>query len=310
MSDKDSVRRFVLRGGAVRGQWVRLSTVWSALREHVDYPQPVRDLLGEAAVAAVLLASTLKFDGTLTLQLQGDGAVRLLVVQCSNTFDLRALARFDVAAVRPDFRTLVGQGQLTVTVETAADASARYQGIVPLVGDTLSEALEHYFQQSEQLPCVLKLAADADIATGLLLQRLPLAGGIAVAADEDGLRGESAFLDPGQLWQQVTAVVRDLPSSELLVKDSESLARHCGAGEDVVLFPAQNVQFRCRCSHERIATVLRSLGTDDLQELLAEQGAVTVTCEFCQKPWRFDAIDVAELLQSGVPQPPSSHRVN
>ena len=301
MSDQDAVRRFVLQGGTVRGQWVRLTSSWDALREHVDYPEPVRDLLGEAAVAAVLLAATLKFEGTLTLQLQGDGAVRLLVVQCSDKFELRALARFNLAAVQPDFSVLTGSGQLTVTVETAANAAARYQGIVPLVGESLAEALEHYCQQSEQLPSVLRLSADPYAATGVLLQRLPMSGGIAVADIPD---------NPDRLWDQASAALRAVPPADLLAGDSESLARRCGAGEDVRLFAPQAVQFRCRCSHERIADVLRSLGADELRSLIAEQGAVTVTCEFCQKPWRFDAIDVTELLQSAVPQPPASHRVN
>ncbi len=300
MSDHDAVRRFVLQDGAVRGQRVRLTSVWEALREHASYPDPVRDLLGEASAAAVLLASTLKFDGTLTLQLQGNGAVRLLVVQCSNSFDLRALARFDAAAVRPDFQALAGAGQLTVTVETAADASSRYQGIVPLVGDSLAEALEHYCQQSEQLATVLRLTADGDGATGVLLQRLPLSGGIAVVDAPD----------PDQLWERSAAVLRDFTLADLSATDCAALARRCGAGEDVRLFAPQAVRFHCRCSQERIAGVLRSLGEGDLQELIEEQGAVTVTCEFCQKPWRFDAIDIAELLQAGAPPPPPSQRVN
>lgn len=300
MSDQDSVRRFVLQGGTVRGQWVRLDSVWEALREHASYPEPVRDLLGEAAAAAVLLASTLKFDGTLTLQLQGNGAVRLLVVQCSNSFDLRALARFDADAVRPDFPTLAGSGQLTVTVETAADASSRYQGIVPLVGASLAEALEHYCQQSEQLPTVLRLTADGDGATGVLLQRLPLTGGSAVVDAPD----------PDELWERSAAALRDFTVPDLAATDCASLARRCGAGEDVRLFEPQAVRFRCRCSHERIAGVLRSLGEGELRELIEEQGAVTVTCEFCQKPWRFDAVDVAGLLQADAPPPPASQRVN
>lgn len=300
MSDQDTVRRFVLQGGAVRGQWVRLDSVWDALREHATYPDPVRDLLGEAAAAAVLLASTLKFDGTLTLQLQGNGAVRLLVVQCSNSFDLRGLARFDAAAVRPDFPTLSGAGQLTVTVETAADASARYQGIVPLIGGSLGEALEHYCRQSEQLPTVLRLTADGDSAAGVLLQRLPLSGGTAPPGAPD----------PDRLWDRSAAALRDCTVAELLASDAAALARRCGAGEDVRLYAPHAVRFRCRCSHERIAGVLRSLGAGELQDLIAEQGAITVTCEFCQKPWRFDAIDVAELLQADAPPPPASQRVN
>ena len=294
------MRRFVLQGGAVRGQWVRLASVWDALREHASYPDPVRDLLGEAAAAAVLLASTLKFDGTLTLQLQGDGAVRLLLVQCSNNFDLRALARFDAGAVRPDFPTLAGAGQLTVTVETAADAASRYQGIVPLVGDSLAEALEHYCEQSEQLPTVLRLTADGNGATGVLLQRLPRSGGID-ANDAP---------DPDQLWERSAAALRNFAVPDLAASDCASLARRCGAGEDVRLFAPQAVRFRCRCSHERIVGVLRSLGEGELQDLIKEQGAVTVTCEFCQKPWLFDAIDVAGLLQADAPPPPASQRVN
>jgi molecular chaperone Hsp33 len=294
------VRRFVLQGGAVRGQWVRLASVWESLREHASYPDPVRDLLGEAAAAAVLLASTLKFEGTLTLQLQGNGAVRLLVVQCSNSFDLRALARFDADAVRPDFPTLAGSGQLTVTVETAADASARYQGIVPLVGGSLAEALEHYCRQSEQLPTVLRLTADGEVASGVLLQRLPLTGGIEVVDAPD----------PDQLWERSAASLRDFTGPDLAATDCASLARRCGAGEDVRLFAPHAVRFRCRCSHERIAGVLRSLGEGELRELIEEQGAVTVTCEFCQKPWRFDAVDVAGLLQADAPPPPASQRVN
>lgn len=300
MSDSDSVRRFVLAGGGVRGQWVRLASVWEALREHVDYPAPVRDLLGEAACAAVLLASTLKFEGMLTLQLQGDGAVRLLVVQCNDRFELRALARFDAKAVRPDFQVLVGSGQMTVTVETGSSGTGRYQGIVPLVGDSLSRAIEHYCEQSEQLPTVLRLAADARVAGGVLLQRMPSEGGDILATAEQ----------VNELWDQAAIELTDVEPLDLLTNDSETMARRCGAGEDVRVLAAQAVRFQCRCNPERIAGVLRSLGASELESLIAEQGAVTVTCEFCQKPWIFDAIDVAEIIKSAAPQPPASHRLN
>jgi molecular chaperone Hsp33 len=298
VSEQDVVRRFVLQGGGVRGQWARLDHSWASVREHVDYPQPVRDLLGEATVAAVLLASTLKFEGTLTLQLQGDGAVRLMVVQCSNLYDLRALARFDADAVRADFASLAGSGQLTVTIETAANVEARYQGVVPLVGESLAAALEHYCAQSEQLPTVLRLHADEHRATGVLLQRLPATGG--APTDEH---------DQDQLWERAADALRHSDVELLVAADGESLARRCGAGEDVRLFTPQTVNFRCRCSHDKIVGVLRSLGEAELRGLIAEQGAVTVTCEFCQKPWRFDAIDIAELLQVMVP-PAAPTRVN
>ncbi|MDW8258098.1 MAG: Hsp33 family molecular chaperone HslO, partial [Gammaproteobacteria bacterium] len=166
MKGEDAVRRFVLPGGTVRGQHVRLAAAWQLLREHGGYPEPVRDLLGEAAAAAVLLAATLKFDGTLTLQLQGNGAIRLLVAQCSNRFELRAVARYDAARVQPEFATLIGAGQITVTIDTQSAGGARYQGIVPTDGASLARCLEHYFDRSEQLPTALLLSADADTAAG------------------------------------------------------------------------------------------------------------------------------------------------
>ncbi|NDB15396.1 MAG: molecular chaperone Hsp33, partial [Gammaproteobacteria bacterium] len=155
----DIVQRFAVERQSVRGQFVRLGPAWLALREHGDYPEPVRRMLGEAVTAAVLLASTLKFEGELTLQLQGDGAVRLLVAQCTHDFRIRAVARFDrervEASMRPavladPFAALAGAGTLLVTVEADRRAS-RYQGVVPISGGSLAASIEHYFENSEQL---------------------------------------------------------------------------------------------------------------------------------------------------------------
>jgi redox-regulated HSP33 family molecular chaperone len=181
----DAAFRFTVEHQAVRGEFVRLGPAWLALREHADYPAPVRRLLGEAAAAAALLAATLKFDGELTLQLQGDGAVRLLVAQCTHDLRVRAVARFDAArfdgGAEPAFAALVGDGQLVVTLESR-QGGARYQGIVPLAGGSLAAALESYFGQSEQLPTAVVLGADDGRAAGLLVQRLPQAGGTETEA--------------------------------------------------------------------------------------------------------------------------------
>src|SRR5690242_3559757 len=179
-SPRDEVRRFIVENRPVRGHWVRLEGAWRELRAHRDYPQPVRDLLGQAVAASVLLAATLKFRGTLTFQLQGNGAVSLLVAQCTHDFRLRAVARCDEALVAATlngegagFRSLVGsEGRVTVTVE-AEERSLRYQGVVPLEGNSLAESLETYFASSEQLPTRVLLAASDHGVAGMLLQKLP-----------------------------------------------------------------------------------------------------------------------------------------
>jgi molecular chaperone Hsp33 len=302
----DIACRFTVEHQAVRGEFVRLGPAWLALREHVDYPAPLRRLLGEAAAAAALLAATLKFEGELTLQWQGDGLVRLLVAQCTHDLRLRAVARFDAAAwadgVDPGFEALAGDGHLAVTLESRQN-NGRYQGIVPLGGGSLAAALEQYFDQSEQLPTTVVLGADDGRAAGLLVQRLPQTGGASAAVAD---RDDAAV----QIFEAARVAITGIAPDELLGRPMSDLLRRACAGQDLRVFPSRAVGFRCRCSRERVAGMLRALGVDELDAILAEQGAVTVTCEFCQRPWRFDAVDVSQL--SGDPDrrpagPPSVH---
>jgi molecular chaperone Hsp33 len=287
----DHVRRFLFEQHPIRGHWVHLARTWQALRAHQDYPAPVRDLLGEATSAAALLASTLKFEGLLTFQLQGDGAVKLLVAQCSDDFRLRAVARFDADAVSPDFRSLVGDGNVTVTVESR-EPGTRYQGIVALSGDSLSASLEGYFASSEQLPTVVRLAADAERAAGILVQR--------VAAEGGRVAPPAGASDTEEVWRRSAAAVRGLDRDWLLGLAPQDLLQRALGVEDLRLFEGAAVRFECRCSETRVEGILRSLGLAEVRSVLAEQGAVTVTCEFCQRPYRFDAVDVERLFASGV----------
>jgi molecular chaperone Hsp33 len=287
----DFVRRFLFEHHPIRGHWVQLRRAWQELRAHQEYPAPVRALLGEATSAAALLASTLKFDGRLTFQLQGNGAVRLLVAQCSDDFRLRAVARFDPLAVVDDFRTLVGAGHVTVTVESQAGGS-RYQGIVALEGNSLAACLETYFASSEQLPSVVQLAADAESAAGVLLQRIAAEGGRGVAA------GDAA--DTDRVWRAAADSVARLDRDWLLRLGAEDLLQRALGAEDLRLFAGAPVEFECRCSEARVEGILRSLGVAEVRSVLAEQGAVTVTCEFCQRPFRFDAVDVERMFANGV----------
>ena len=301
----DQVRRFVLEQRPVRGHWTHLESAWRELRAHANYPPPVSELLGEAVAAVALLSATLKFRGTLTFQLQGSGAVTLLVAQCTHDFRLRAVARWDEAALaRPGpaetpgmrFRGLAGvDGRVTVTIE-AEEKSVRYQGIVPLTGESLAESLEAYFATSEQLPTRVVLAADPERAAGLLVQKLP---------------GEEpdAGAETGDAWQEAQVATGRVSAHELLSAPVEVLLGQTFSGVDLRLFRGSPVRFECRCSPGRVAGVLKALGAGEIREVLREQGAVTVTCEFCQRPYRYDSIDIEALFAegSGAGQPPAVH---
>lgn len=292
----DEVRRFIVENQPVRGHWVRLEGAWRELRAHKEYPEPVRELLGQAVAASVLLAATLKFNGTLTLQLQGNGAVRLLVAQCTHDFRLRAVANFDEAAVAgltaeeqggAAFRRLVGsEGRVVVTIESD-EKSRRYQGIVPLAGASLADSLETYFASSEQLPTRVLLAADSERGVGFLLQKLP----DPAHADESDMKA---------VWEEAQRGIERLSTTDLLHRPVEELLERGFAAHDMRLFKGAPVQFECRCSEGRVSSLLRALGADEVKDVLKEQGSVTVTCEFCHRPYRFDAVDVEALFADGV----------
>ena len=294
----DQVRRFIFEGSPVRGHWAHLDGAWRALRTHRKYPALVDELLGQAVAACALLAATLKFRGTLTFQVQGDGIVNLLVAQCTDDYRVRAVARFDDPALASIpvqtpageiFRKLIGAGRLTVTVE-AEEQSARYQGVVPLAGSSLAESLEAYFASSEQLPTRVVLAADAQGAAGMLVQKLP-----DTEAPEAG----------GEAWQEAKWGMDRIVPRMLLDGSLESNLARLFMGHDVRVFEGAPVDFECRCNAARVAGVLRALGSEEMRELLRERGLVTVTCEFCQRPYSFDSSDIETLFagteDSGTP---------
>lgn len=288
----DLVRRFIFEQRPVRGHWLQLTEAWRELCAHTHYPPAVRELLGQAVAASVLLAATLKFRGTLTFQLQGNGAVNLLVAQCTHDFRLRAVARCEEALLPEagsgpaDFRRLVGtEGRVTVTVE-AEERSLRYQGVVPLEGQSLAESLEGYFASSEQLPTRVFLAASDQRVAGMLVQKLPEA-----EADD---ATDSA-------WQAAQRGIGGLERDQLLIEPVEQLLARGFSGHDLRLFRGAAVQFECRCNLGRVAGLLRAIGAQEVHDVLREQGAVTVTCEFCQRPYRFDAVDVEALFKEAPP---------
>lgn len=294
MHDRDCLHRFLFEHFPIRGHIVHLDASWRALLEHRDYPSVIRDTLGEAVAASVLLAATLKFDGTLSLQLKGQGPMHLMLAQCSDALGVRAVARYKEAeAYGRDLAALSGEGSLTVTVENE-DLSQRYQGIVPLTGARLSDCMRNYFETSEQLPTRLWLHADDKGASGLLLQRL---SDDSVQSRSVGSRlHEMERSEIDDAWNRVQMLGDTLKPEELQTLSDRSILRRLFAEDDVRLFEPAPVFFRCRCSRERVVGMLRALGPDEVRSVLAEQGHVEVRCDFCNRAYRLDSVDVEQLF--------------
>jgi molecular chaperone Hsp33 len=303
MHDRDCLHRFMFEQYPIRGHLVHLDAAWRALIEHREYPAAIRDTLGEAVAASLLLAATVKFDGVLSLQLQGDGPVHLMLAQCTSGLGVRGLARYregepsgagadagaGAGAGADGIVDLIGAGNLTVTLETD-DGAQRYQGIVPITGQRLAESLQVYFENSEQLPTRLWLHADASGASGMLLQKLP----VADAAPGPGAMDAAAVEDA---WRRVQMIGETLTAEELRTLPDSEILRRLFNEDDVRLFEPSPVFFRCRCSRERVSRMLHSLGEEETRSVLAERGQVEVRCDFCNRAYLFDAVDVEQLFK-------------
>jgi molecular chaperone Hsp33 len=281
MADSDTLQRFVFENAAIRGELVRLDATWRAILSKHDYPQPLAQLMGEMLAASALLAATLKFKGTLIMQIQGSGPVRLMVVECTAGFAMRATAKWD-GELQGDFSTLIGNGRFAITLDPK-DGGNTYQGIVELQGASVAEALEHYMERSEQLGTKLVLAADASHACGLLLQKLP--------------EGKSEDADA---WNRVSQLGATLSAAELFGLPFADIIHRLFHEEDVRVFDAQPVHFACSCSPARVGNMLRMLGLDEVRAILAEQGQVEVRCEFCNHRYVFDVVDAEQLFAADV----------
>ncbi len=299
----DQLKKYLFQDQSARVQAVKLTQAWQTGQAHQTYPECVQRLLGELMSAAVLLAANIKFDGSLVLQLQGDGPIALIVVECGADLSIRATATLREGHTVPAEGTLQsllntqGQGRFIVVLDPARDAThlQPYQGIVPLEGDTVAEALQMYMRNSEQLDTRLWLAADATQSAGLLLQRLPHHGGTgAIETDE----AEST-------WDRVTILANTVKQDELLTLDSDALIHRLFWEETLIAFDPQDVAWHCPCSRERVGNMLRMLGQEEIESILAEQEHIDISCNFCGKPYRFDAVDCASLFVEGLnaPQP-------
>ncbi|MBK8816163.1 MAG: Hsp33 family molecular chaperone HslO [Methylococcaceae bacterium] len=277
---QDVLRRFLFEDLGVRGLWVRLSNSWQIAQQNQQSPLDVQLQLGQALSAVVLLSSTIKFKGSLILQVQGDGPVKTLVAQATHDRKIRGLVRSHGDIQLDSLQSIFGEGRLVITV--SSETAKPYQGVVPILGKDLATALESYFLQSEQLNTRLWLFADSQQATGLMLQELP------------------AQLSDKADWERIEMLADTLTEQEIQSLDCEEMLYRLFNEEKVRLYDEEAVEFDCSCSRLKIENTLRFLGRDELESVLVEQGQIEVNCEFCNKQYRFDRIDVEQLLRSDL----------
>ncbi len=291
MREGDTLQRFLFEHSHVRGMFIHLSKSYQTVSERYSYPQSVQQQLGQAMAASTLLGSTIKFSGSLIMQLQTAGPINMLVAQCTHERHIRGLARWVEDAPELENPTpesnLFGLGNMVITINSDR-LDDRYQGIVSMESGSLAKAIENYFQQSEQLPTRLWLAADDQQVVGMLLQHLP---------------GHEADSD---VWERIEALGATITDSEMLTLPTQEILHRLFHEEEVRLFESEPVSFRCTCSRDKITDMLRSLGLDEARDIIQEQGKIEVGCDFCNQHYEFDSVDVEEIFASNAPTPGSS----
>ena len=288
---RDAITRFVFERAPVRGAWVTLDATSRAILDCHPYPPALRRILAELLAASTLLASTLKLEGSLIVQLQGSGPVKLLVVECNDALELRATAQWDAQrtaafghdATLADLAGGATQGRLVITLDSKGNGTL-YQGIVTLETASVGSLFEHYLATSEQLASRLVLATDAGRAAGLLLQRLP---GAATAGDSGT---DDTWTRAGERMAQLDPVTLLAPGS------AQTLLAQSFPHDDVRMFGQERVAFRCSCSRERVERALRIAGLAEVESILAERGDVEVTCEFCNSSYVFAPVEARAVF--------------
>ena len=277
MIEVDVLRRFLFEDLGIRGVWVNITASWQTAKNHQQGPENAQLLLGQGLAAVALLSSTIKFNGSMIMQIQGEGDFKALVAQSTHDRNIRGLIRSDIHVQDGTLSEMFGNnGRLVLTIEPE-DANP-YQGIVALDGDNLGDAIENYFEKSEQLNTRVWLYANDQSAMGLLIQELP-----------------SKDLDSKE-WERVQLLANTLTEKEALTWGSEELLYKLFSEDVVRLYEPESVQFKCSCGRPRIERTLRALGEEELNSILAEQGKIEVNCEFCGAHYKFDPIDIANAL--------------
>ena len=331
------LHKFIFDGLPVRGAIVRLTDSWQEIlqrragnKDTGAYPEAVSTLLGEMTAAGVLMQSNIKFNGALVFQVMGDGPVKLAVAEVQSDLSLRATATLVGEANLPlrgqlaplaELVNAHGAGRCAVTLDPKDRQPGQnpYQGVVPLNDgaggrfERLSDALQFYMMQSEQLDTVMVLAANDQIAAGLMLQRMPVKGEANLAAATESGDAEHDAQGLNEEYNRVATLASSLTQQELLTLDVETILRRLFWEEKLLRFAPQADEqaprFACTCSRDRVAAMLTSLGEEEVDSIVAERGKIEVGCDFCGQQYQFDAIDAARLFTEVQKQPPSSSSV-
>ena len=278
----DAVVPFVFESLPVRGALIQLQKSWQRMQLGHSYQMPVLEALGHSAAATGLIAQSLKFDGTITMQLSGDGPLAMLVMQCTSELELRGMASAPDLETHLSFEELVSHARCAITVDAGA-MDRPYQGIVEVSGDSLANSLENYYARSAQIPSHIQLVSEPSSCGGILLQQVP--------------EKASPLADD---WRRLGMLAGTLRPDDIAEGVGIDLLAHLFAEDDVRVFRPQAATFRCRCSRKRAEDVLRMLGPDETSAACTERGRVDVTCEYCGRTRSFDAVDVSRLFAEHV----------
>ena len=305
------LHKFIFDGLPVRGMLVRLTDSWQEILKRRQaaggYPIEVMHLLGEMTAAGALMQGNIKFNGALILQIFGDGPVKLAVAEVQPDLSLRATATVtgivDANSTLSQLVNVNNEGRCAITLDPKDKLPGQqaYQGVVPLFDDNrekienLSEVLEHYMLQSEQLDTKLILAADGNVAAGLLIQRLPVkgSGNLEGTIDRDANEDQIGINED---YKRISILASTLKREELLTLDADTILRRLFWEEPITRFEPLTPSFGCSCSRERVANMLRGLGAEEIESVIAERGSVGVTCEFCGAQYDFDPVDAAQIF--------------
>ena len=299
---QDTLQKFIFDNAAVRGELVDISATWREIQARHGYPVAVKRLLGQMVAAAALLSANLKFNGSIVMQIHGDGPVRLLVVECDADLRIRATAKLAPDAVIADDAGLTAllnvtrRGRFVITLDPLEKMPGQqpYQGIVPLDGDSVATVIENYMLRSEQMDTKLWLAADDKVSRGLLLQKLPRHSG------KDDQTKQATEEEDLETWNRAVMLGQTLTQEELLSTGIETLLNRLFWEETIRVFDPQHPQFHCSCTREKVGNMLKMLGQEEVESALADLGELGINCDFCGKHYAFDKVDCAQLFATAT----------
>lgn len=278
---KDTLNRYLFDNLHARGELVNLSQTYQDIVALHDYPQGVKQLLGELVAATCLLTATLKFEGEIAVQLQGDGPIGYLAVNGNNLQEMRGIARMASNTNATALKDLIGKGNMIITIRPTDGEP--YQGVVALEQDTLAECLAHYFEVSEQIPTKIWLFTDeqTEQIAGTLIQLLPDSG------DKEQQQAD---------FEHLCQLTNTIKPEEIFSLASEDLLYRLYHQEEVRIFEPQAVSYKCSCSEDKCLSTISQIEPSELESIIAEQGSVSMTCDYCMTTYKFERPQLAQFI--------------